>query len=65
MFLPLVIAKIYGIPVRIIHSHNSGNQHKVGLVRKMLVSFNRILLKFAAPRYCACSEKCGKVDVWS
>lgn len=57
---PLVIAKIYGIPVRIIHSHNSGNQHKVGLVRKMLVSFNRILLKFAAPRYCACSEKAGR-----
>lgn len=57
---PMFIARVYGIPIRIIHSHNSGNQHKVGLVRKLLVRFNKMLLKLSAPLYCACSEKAGK-----
>lgn len=57
---PLFIAKIYGIPTRIIHSHNSGNQHKIGYLRKMLIFFNTFLLKLSATNYCACSEKAGR-----
>lgn len=57
---PLFISKLYGIPTRIVHSHNSGNQHKIGYLRKMLIFLNKFLLKYSATNYCACSEKAGK-----
>ena len=40
---PLVIAKWFGIPGRIIHSHSSGYAHKVGFLRKLRINFNTIL----------------------
>lgn len=57
---PLFVAKLYGIPTRIIHSHNSGNQHKIGCLRKVLIFINKFLLNHSATNYCACSEKAGK-----
>lgn len=56
---PLFVAKLYGIPTRIIHSHNSGNQHKIGCLRKVLIFVNKFLLNYSATNYCACSEKAG------
>ena len=57
---PLFIAKIYGIPVRIIHSHNAGYENEPGILRKILVAFNKILLNFSATDYWACSQKAGE-----
>lgn len=57
---PLFIAKIFGIPVRIIHSHNAGYENEPGILRKVLVAFNKILLKFSATDYWACSKKAGE-----
>ena len=57
---PLFIAKIFGIPIRIIHSHNSGYESEPGILRKVLVVFNKILLSFSATDYWACSKKAGE-----
>lgn len=38
---PLVLGKIFGIPVRVIHSHNSGFENKQGLARRLLVGRTR------------------------
>lgn len=57
---PIFIAKIFGIPVRIIHSHNAGFEKKIGMLRKLLIVFNKLLLKFSATHYFACSQKAGK-----
>lgn len=57
---PLFMAKIFGISIRIIHSHNAGFEKKIGLVRKILIAFNKFLLKFSATYYFACSQKAGE-----
>lgn len=56
---PLFIAKLVGIPIRIIHSHNAGYGYKIGFLRKLLIRFNKILLDFSATTYFACSKKAG------
>lgn len=56
---PLFIAKLVGIPIRIIHSHNAGYGYKIGILRKILIRFNKILLDFSATTYFACSQKAG------
>lgn len=57
---PLVIAKCFGISGRIIHSHNSGFNHKIGFLRKLRINFNTMLLHRCATHYFACSEIAGK-----
>ena len=57
-FLPMVIARIYGIPRRIIHSHNSANEHKDTLVLRVLETINRFFLK-SATDFWACSQESG------
>ncbi len=57
---PLFIAKFFGIPKRIIHSHNSGYERKIGIARKLLIGLNKFLLQFSATHYFACSEAAGK-----
>lgn len=62
---PLFAAKLVGIPHRIIHSHNSGNEilatdGHFGFMRRLMISFNRLLLKFSATDYWACSNLAGK-----
>lgn len=57
---PVFMAKIFGINIRIIHSHNSGFENKINIERKFLISFNKILLNFSATDYWACSQKAGE-----
>ena len=57
---PLVLGKLFGIKKRIIHSHNSGYEQPVGLLKKILIACNRILLKFSATDYFACSQSAGE-----
>ena len=49
-----------GIPVRIIHSHNGGFENKIGQIRRALISFNRILMKWSVTDYFACSNLAGQ-----
>lgn len=57
---PLVAAKLFGIKKRIIHSHNSGDEVRMTFKRKLLVSFNKVLLRWAATDYWACSKLAGE-----
>ena len=57
---PLFAAKWFEIPKRIIHSHNTGYDHKIGVVRNILIKFNKVLLRFSATHYFACSKVAGK-----
>lgn len=57
---PLFAARLFGVPRRIIHSHNTGFENKIGLFRKLLVGFNTVLLKYSATHYFACSKTAGK-----
>ena len=54
---PLIIAKFFAIPIRVIHSHNAGFDHKVGLCRRALIRFNSVLMRLCATDYFACSLK--------
>ena len=57
---PLVLGKIFGIPVRVIHSHNSGFENKQGLARRLLVGLNKKLLAWSANLRFACSQFAGQ-----
>ena len=57
---PLVLGKVFGIPVRVIHSHNSGFENKHGLARRLLVGMNKKLLAWSANLRFACSQFAGK-----
>lgn len=57
---PLVLGKVFGIPVRVIHSHNSGFENKQGLARRLLVGMNKKLLSWSANLRFACSRFAGK-----
>lgn len=51
----LILAKKYGIPRRIIHSHNSQNMD--GFIRSVLHSINRLRVGRYATDFWACSDK--------
>ena len=57
---PLVIGKLFKIPVRIIHSHNSNFPFKRTFLKKLLIGFNQFLLKCSATDYWACSQLAGE-----
>ena len=57
---PLLVGKLFNIPHRIIHSHNSGFQIKPGFFRKLLINFNKCIVTFCATDYWACSEKAAE-----
>lgn len=57
---PLVLGKIFDIPVRVIHSHNSGFENKQGLARRLLVGMNKKLLAWSANLRFACSQFAGQ-----
>ena len=57
---PLVLGKVFGIPVRVIHSHNSGFENKQGLARRLLVGMNKTLLAWSANLRFACSQFAGQ-----
>lgn len=57
---PLFAAAIVGIPHRIIHSHNSGDEGKKTFFKSCIKAFNRFLLRYSATDYWACSQMAGK-----
>lgn len=57
---PIVIGAIMGISKRIIHSHNSGEEINLSFKRKLMIQFNKWLVKLFATDYWACSEVAGK-----
>lgn len=57
---PLVMGKLFKIPVRIIHSHNSNFPFKQTFFKKLLIEFNQFLLKCVATDYWACSRLAGQ-----
>jgi len=57
---PLVVAKKFGIPRRVIHSHNAGYDHPIGRGRRALIAMNRRLLRASATDYLACSDAAGQ-----
>lgn len=56
---PLFVASLVGIPHRVIHSHNSGDEIAESLPRKCLKRLNTFLLKISATDYWACSKLAG------
>lgn len=57
---PIFIARFFGIPMRIMHSHNSGFEQEIGFAKKAIMKMNRCLLKWGATDYFACSQLAGK-----
>lgn len=57
---PIFIARFFGIPMRIMHSHNSGFEQKIGFFKKIIITINRQLLKWGASNYFACSKLAGR-----
>ena len=57
---PIFIARFFSIPMCIMHSHNSGFEQKIGIGKKMIMAMNRILLKWGATDYFACSNLAGR-----
>lgn len=58
--LPLVLAKLVGIPMRIAHSHAAGTEIELSFFRKIQYVVNRKLLKFSVTEYWACSKEASK-----
>lgn len=57
---PIFIARFFRIPMRVMHSHNSGFEQKIGLAKRLIIAMNRILLKWGATDYFACSKLAGE-----
>lgn len=57
---PLVIGKLFNIPIRIIHSHNSNFPFQYTFFKRILIGFNQLLLKCSATDYWACSQLAGE-----
>lgn len=57
---PLFIGKIFKIPIRIIHSHNTENENKVNFIKRIVINVNKVLLRFSVTDYFACSKKAGE-----
>lgn len=57
---PLVAARLFGIPMRVMHSHNTGFEKKIGITKKIIIAMNRLLLPYGATDYFACSNLAGK-----
>lgn len=55
--MPLVIAKKFGIPIRIAHSHNTSTH---GMHNKLLHYLNRFRIKTIATDFLACSQEAKK-----
>lgn len=58
--LPLVIAKFIGIKMRVVHSHGSGTEIQLGILRKLQYAVNRKLLQFSITEYWACSKEASR-----
>lgn len=58
--LPLLLAKLIGIPMRVIHSHASGTERKIGFLRRLQYAVNRKIVNFSVTEYWACSKSASK-----
>lgn len=57
---PLLIGKIMGISIRIMHSHNSNDELKIGAFRKCIIWINKSIMFKTSTDLWACSETAGK-----
>lgn len=57
---PLLLAKWYGIPVRIAHSHTGGTETPLGWGRRFMYYFNRKITLYSATELWACSKRAGQ-----
>ena len=57
---PLFAAMFFGIPIRVMHSHNAGYEIKISIARRLLIAFNKILLTISATHLFACSTDAGQ-----
>lgn len=58
--LPLMLAKLINIPVRIAHAHASGNEKTIGILRKTQYYINSKIIHLSVTDYWACSRDAGK-----
>lgn len=58
--LPLLLAKWYGFPVRIAHSHASGSETAQGWGRRFLYLLNRKIVLYSVTDLWACSKSAGQ-----
>lgn len=57
---PLLIGNIMGIPIRIMHSHNSNDELKIDFFRKCIIWINKNIMFKTTTDLWACSETAGK-----
>lgn len=57
---PLFAALFFGIPMRVIHSHNAGFEVENSFIRKAVIRFNKLLMRICVTHYLACSQKAGE-----
>ena len=56
----LKFAKKAGVPVRIIHSHNTGNNRQLSFIHKIFEFWNKHAIKKVANLFFACSDEAGR-----
>ena len=56
---PLLLAKIFGIPIRIIHSHNAGYEIKMNKKNRLLIRINKAIYNKCVTHRWACSNLAG------
>ena len=57
---PLLMAKYFGIRKRVIHSHSAGSERPPGMIKKGLIAFSKMLLRYAMTDFFACSKEAGE-----
>ncbi|WP_303841080.1 glycosyltransferase [Selenomonas ruminantium] len=57
---PLLLAKIFRVPMRIIHSHNAGNEMRMSFARRRLMQLNKFIMNKSVNGRWACSNIAGK-----
>ena len=57
---PIFAAMFFGIPIRIMHSHNAGFESNIGAARRLLIAFNKVLMLLSATHFFACSPEAGR-----
>jgi len=58
--MPLLLARLIHIPVRIVHSHTSGSETRMNLFRKIQSKINFFIVNKSATDFWACSPEAGK-----
>ncbi len=56
---PILISKIVGIPVRVVHSHNAGDNRKCSFLVSAIIEFNKFIMNNMATDFWACSKVAG------